>query len=369
MTTKKNIKINESDDNEPYSHPKLQQQVIIRFPQDISARLNAEIETNELEDFEITFIDDKNAKIKIYDEELNGTLYSLPTYIESHRTVDMSHLYKSADIGEILIVERQNTQKKDYLAENGVFEDGLTPPTSGIVLKRNAKKESAIYETDSSIKGIDYWEIVEIQLNALLSKDKKSKPIVRHEFFEEPDVDAGHLERVLRKKFGDDYKGYSGTEISEKDLDEDITSEPIIIIPDELIESINKKNKIVENQNLIINEEESENEIIYSIPENISQEIQPQPVNSLPLQPLNSNESENDSYNLTDEEEEEENITSKINNINNEINKFENTLLAIQKRINSNINEITKERFEKQKLDIELKIQSKKDEIKNLLSK
>ena len=244
-----------SDDNEPYPHPILEEQMIIRFPPDIANNLTALMEDDEqqFQDFTIKFTDERHAVVKIFGQSLDAVLVSLPTMVETHRTVDGSHLFKSADIGEMLIVYRKG-QEPDGIGENNVYEHGLTPPTLNIVSKRLAKQESAraSQPDNNSLEGIDYWEMVEIQLYALLSKDKSTKPYCRHEFLEEPDIDADELEKILRRNGREEFKGYSGTDIPDEEIfSTSNENDPIVQIPKEVLDEMVPKDE---------NEKEEENE-------------------------------------------------------------------------------------------------------------
>lgn len=234
-----------SDIDGPYHHPILERQILIRFPPDIAERLNKMMENQDAKPSEVcsvTFRDSHHADVIFDGEHLFGFLVSLPTYVESHRTVDQARLYKSGDISEILIVQRDKTTPPSV--RDFVLQSGLTPPTADIIFKREerragARQKLAEKEEASDLTGIDYWEMVEIQLAALLSKDRTAKPIYRREILDEPDVDPVELEKALRRKFGDMYKGYSGRDIPESELDTP-SLDASVHIPQELIRELSK---------------------------------------------------------------------------------------------------------------------------------
>jgi hypothetical protein len=122
-----------------------------------------------------------------------------------------------------------------------MYEHGLTPPTTDIVGKRQARQEAAKSQsgTSNQLEGVEYWEMVEIQLAALLSKDKSAKPWRRHEFLEEPDVDPVVLEKVLRRNGHPEFKWYSGQDIDESEIDiVNPENEPLVRIPHEVLEEL-----------------------------------------------------------------------------------------------------------------------------------
>ena len=245
MSNKSKSKISKSsndNDKEEYYHPKLEEQIIVRFPADIAAKLNALMEDEEeiYNDFQIKFTSRHTATIKIFGEELQAMLVSLPTMVESHRTIDGSHLFKSADIGEILIVHRPNFSIEGVL-EDFVYDHGLTPPTQSIASKRKIRQDTlrSMQAGGSELDGIKYWEMVEIQLAALQNKDNTHRAIYRREFFEEPNIDPVLLEKVLRRNFGDMYKGFSGKEIDDSEIEGYNNEEPIVKIPQEILNEVN----------------------------------------------------------------------------------------------------------------------------------
>jgi transcription initiation factor TFIID subunit 7 len=262
-------------DDGPYIRPTLEEQLIIRFPPDLAMRLsdlledddNAPPQDHRFEDLWICFTDERHARVRIFDEELEGVLVKLPAYVESHRTVDGSHLFKSADISEMLIVYRHNLPPQGVL-DDFTFEHGLTPPMRDIVSKRQAKTEHAKSQQDANLlEGIDYWEIVEIQLAALVSKEHSAKPVCRHEFHEEPDEDPVLLEKVLRKhRFPEplantDFRGYSGFDIPDEELEEVAPDdEPIVQIPPEVFGPVDVSPK-EEEVDITVSEEEDSVEI------------------------------------------------------------------------------------------------------------
>lgn len=322
-----------TDEDEPYHHPYLEEQIIVRFPIDIASDLIQYMNDSTFQDIEIQFNDKVHATLKIGTEVLNGVLVNLPTMVESHRSVNGSHLYKSADIGEILIVYRKIPPP---IREDNTVESGITPPTVNILERREAQKES-VRERNSdesnSIEGIEYWEMVEIQLSALLAKDKQAKPITRHEFFLEPDIDPIVLEKVLRTNKGPQYKGYSGANIPDEDLIKTVTEQdPIVHFREGILEEFqeNKDQEDLSDADLLSQlssaapdsgssseeesssgEEESSSEQTEEEKES-KQESEQSEQGSPKRESSAAQESESESSSSDEEEEEENNIDSQI---------------------------------------------------------
>ncbi|KAK8852964.1 transcription initiation factor TFIID subunit 7 [Tritrichomonas musculus] len=369
------------DGDEQYYHPILETQMIIRFPADIAARLNQAMEDEEegFKDFKICFTDKKHANVKLFGEELKAVLVSLPTIVETHRTVDGSHLFKSADIGEILIVHRANAPP-DGISEDFVFDHGLTPPTLNIVKKRLAKQEAARanQSENSSIDGIQYWEMVEIQLAALLSKEKTAKPVCRQEFMEEPDVDPVTLEKILRRNGKSEFKGYSGTNIDDSEI-EDFTlgDDPVVHIPDEIVDEIippsNETNES-ENEELGPKEGELEHGIFKDISNTDAEDTaETTAATSSASEDESGGDTSSSSGNENEEEEEEEEETdeteSKIKELKTDIDKLNTNLERYKKYLKEDAgNETMVNKLTKRIDQTQSHITSKKQELEKLLA-
>ncbi|KAK8876299.1 transcription initiation factor TFIID subunit 7 [Tritrichomonas musculus] len=342
---------NPGGEDEPYYHPILEEQMIIRFPADIAARLNQSMDDEEegFKDFNICFTDKKHANVKLFGEELKAVLLSLPTIVETHRTVDGSHLFKSADIGEILIVHRPNAPP-DGFSEDFVFDNGLTPPTLNIVKKRLAKQEAARanQSESSSIEGIQYWEMVEIQLAALLSKEKTAKPVCRQEFLDEPDVDPVILEKILRRNGKSEFKGYSGTVIDDSEI-EDFTNgdDPVVHIPEEIVEEViptnTEEEKTAESGEAVVKSGEAETnpsqteETDDTFESTAAGSSASEETSAATSSASSDNESNSDEEEEEEEEEEEQDLISRqIDNYKKKFEKLEvnyNILLKNQKAL------------------------------------
>lgn len=378
--TKSQSKSKNSDGDEQYYHPILEQQMIIRFPADIAARLNQAMDDEEegFRDFKICFTDKKHANIKLFGEELKAVLVSLPTIVETHRTVDGSHLFKSADIGEILIVHRPNAPP-DGISEDFVFDHGLTPPTLNIVKKRLAKQEAArANQSESgSIEGIQYWEMVEIQLAALLSKEKTAKPVCRQEFLEEPDVDPVTLEKILRRNGKSEFKGYSGTNIDDSEIEGfTLDDDPVVHIPSEIVNEVipsNDEENATENAELLAKEEEID--IIHSPFEDTTADAEDTAETTAITSSASEDESaatssssDNDEEEEEEEEEDVDETEKKIRNKKSEIEKLKANLERTKTFIaQSSKNELMISRLNQRIEEFTESIKSKTEELEKLL--
>jgi hypothetical protein len=91
-----------------------------------------------------------------------------------------------------------------------------------IVAKRRARKEAL--RPGRSFDDVDHWGMVEVQLAALASGGT-ARPICQVEHLEEPALDPVVLEKMLRRLGHPEFKGYSGKEIPESEIECDGTEE------------------------------------------------------------------------------------------------------------------------------------------------
>jgi TATA-binding protein-associated factor Taf7 len=99
------------------------------------------------EDFKVQFSDERHARVHVFDEDLDGLLVKLPACIETHRKVNRSKLFKSADVSEMLTVSRHNLPPQP-VTPDFAFEHRMTPPMRGMVSKpqANAAQDTAFPE-------------------------------------------------------------------------------------------------------------------------------------------------------------------------------------------------------------------------------
>jgi len=141
--------------------PKLsEEQYILRLPEPLGERVRKMVQNDELSSDQISFQfprDSRVGQLVINGiepiEKYKVTLCDLPCVVETHRTEDNRVYYKSGDIGQILIVQKEdemehgggememNEQPVPSLYDNNynVF-DGLTPPTKNIRKRKFRQK-------------------------------------------------------------------------------------------------------------------------------------------------------------------------------------------------------------------------------------
>jgi hypothetical protein len=124
-----------------------------------------------------------------------------------------------------------------------------------------SKRQANAAQDTAFLEGIDYVEIVDIQLAPLIPKEHSTKPVCRHEFRDEPDEDPIILEKVFRTHGYPELRGYSGLEISDEQLVEiAVDDEPVVQVPPDVfgIEETSPKGTDAE---LVLEEQEEEEDV------------------------------------------------------------------------------------------------------------
>jgi len=139
--------------------PKLsEEQYILRLPEDLGERVRKMVQNDELSSDQISFHFPRDSRVgQLVINGIEGvekykvTLCDLPCVVETHRTEDNRAYYKSGDIGQILIVQKEDMEHGEmdmttehpvpslYDNQYNVF-DGLTPPTKNIRKRKFRQK-------------------------------------------------------------------------------------------------------------------------------------------------------------------------------------------------------------------------------------
>jgi transcription initiation factor TFIID subunit 7 len=229
---KSKVRSGQDGDGDSHRHGVLEEQMIIRFPTDIAARLSSELGDDAFENFRVLFTDPRHAKVTIFNESLVAVLVTLPTSVETHRTSDGRHLFKSGDVTDMLIVYRAGSAPAG-ICDDWVYEHGLTPPMADIVSRRRARQEAVQAQVGLSYScdDVDHWDVVEMQL---ASSGPRDRTRVVAEFPKEPIADPVFLEKVLRRNGLSEFRGYSGVDIPDSEVDVDDEEALQIDIPSDI---------------------------------------------------------------------------------------------------------------------------------------
>jgi TATA-binding protein-associated factor Taf7 len=138
--------------------PKLsEEQYILRFPEDLGERIRKMVQNDELLSDQISFQFPRDSRVGQL--VINGiepverykvTLCDLPCVVETHRTEDNRVYYKSGDVGQVLLVLKEDEMEYGEMDEQPTIPtlydnnynvlDGLTPPTKNIRKRKYRQK-------------------------------------------------------------------------------------------------------------------------------------------------------------------------------------------------------------------------------------
>ncbi|KAI9501394.1 TAFII55 protein conserved region-domain-containing protein [Coemansia spiralis] len=92
------------------SEAPMEEQFVLRVLPEMSVRFSKLVAERQIHDhLEIKFRDERNAVVKFDNEHYVARLVDLPTITESYRTLDKKQMLKTADICQMLIIERKVT--------------------------------------------------------------------------------------------------------------------------------------------------------------------------------------------------------------------------------------------------------------------
>lgn len=145
----------------------LEEQFVLRLPLELADLMREELEQNQLpKDFQIIFRDNRHASVTLHGQALSGFLLSLPTLVESHRTVDTTQYVKVADISKILLCvpKAEEAEWERRVERDGwLWMNGLTPPTMGMGRKVGSTRK------------LEELERIELEVQRLLEADEAAE--------------------------------------------------------------------------------------------------------------------------------------------------------------------------------------------------
>lgn len=128
-------------------------QLILRLPDELKDKMRERLkaETPNLDDIDISPVGEQGIKFRftIDKKTYPARLVNLPCVLETHKTNDNTTYFKSGDVGQMIIVYKD---EEAYLADpappplstgpnsvKALYPDGLTPPTRNIVERKFVK--------------------------------------------------------------------------------------------------------------------------------------------------------------------------------------------------------------------------------------
>ncbi|KAJ2063498.1 hypothetical protein GGI17_001714 [Coemansia sp. S146] len=119
--------------------PQLEEQFILRVLPDMAAHFSRLVGERRIQDhLEISFRDERNAVVRFDGSRYAARLVDLPTITESYRTLDKKQMLKTADICQMLLIERLLASDEDPtllpLARglDIIHPDGLSPALADV---------------------------------------------------------------------------------------------------------------------------------------------------------------------------------------------------------------------------------------------
>jgi len=119
----------------------LEEQMILRLPLPLAEQMRKMIRTKQLnEEIEFEFEDNgRKADFKMGRKRYDAYLCDLPCVFESYKTLDKTNYYKSADIGQMLVVSGNEDEETTLAADNKLL-NGFTPPTRDVRRRKWRKR-------------------------------------------------------------------------------------------------------------------------------------------------------------------------------------------------------------------------------------
>ncbi|KAJ2884302.1 hypothetical protein FB639_001987 [Coemansia asiatica] len=137
----------------------LEEQFILRVLPSMATEFNKQVSERRIQEtFEIKFLDERNAIVRFNHKLYIAHLVDLPTITESYRTVDKKQMLKTADICQMLVVDREIREEEveGLVLARGldvVFSDGLAPSLKN-VRKERFRKRMPVAKVDSIEKEV-----------------------------------------------------------------------------------------------------------------------------------------------------------------------------------------------------------------------
>eukprot|EP00002_Diphylleia_rotans_P037403 TRINITY_DN8350_c0_g2_i1.p1 TRINITY_DN8350_c0_g2~~TRINITY_DN8350_c0_g2_i1.p1 ORF type:complete len:133 (-),score=25.94 TRINITY_DN8350_c0_g2_i1:16-414(-) len=123
----------------PSFDTRLEDHLIFKVPQQIAERVKEMVDSQDFSGLALSFGDDgRSGKCNVDGQEFAFTIVDLPRHVETYKTVDHFNVFKSADIGQMLLIH-PITQTPSIQ-----HDSGITPPTHKIRKEAHAQLLSKV---------------------------------------------------------------------------------------------------------------------------------------------------------------------------------------------------------------------------------
>ena len=175
----------------------LENQFILRLPEDHAQILQEEIKNGSLKDnLSIEILgDSRHGTVKFHSTSFSTKVMDLPCVVESWKTLDKKSFWKTADICQLLLCADEEAsesssdeddskyidqfKKQQVLAKKFQYQHGLTPPLKNVKKKRFRKTAKKKYieapEVEKEVKRLLRADIsaVDVRYEVLQDEDKQ----------------------------------------------------------------------------------------------------------------------------------------------------------------------------------------------------
>ncbi len=193
----------------------VEHQMVVRFSPKLAERVHEEFlgvgGNAKRAAFEIVWVDERKANVLFGNRTFPGLLLDLPTVNETYKMASKSRLYKSGDVGQVLLVhdpddadEKLFFESQRYDQRTFVLLSGFTPPTTYIW--------SRIFKPQQRAPKVDFHKVEQdlSDVNILLKED------VEMEFIHPKELETLYLKpgQLLRVD-GTDLEAIEGKSVGE----------------------------------------------------------------------------------------------------------------------------------------------------------
>eukprot|EP00898_Chlorokybus_atmophyticus_P002815 jgi/Chlat1/3534/Chrsp23S03711 len=166
------------------------EQFVLRVPPALGERLRAMLRgeaegSAEVPEVGLRFGQDAGGAVELSvgEERWDGAVQDLPTVVESWKTYDGTHLVKSADIGQVIVI--RDAAGRPMPPAGNEARDGITPPMHDARRRRFRPKPRIPPEVVSNAE----QQLLQIMHHGT-NKDPDVEVVEQLEDVEEPDEDA-----------------------------------------------------------------------------------------------------------------------------------------------------------------------------------
>lgn len=115
----------------------MEEHVILRVSEELQSSFTDEIETNGFPNCIFKFIDDNKIELEYKNKTYRASLIDLPTFIETHKSLDGNQLYKINNVSRMIVVWPSDFNQKQIDHHVKIYTNsGITPPLKYVKLRR-----------------------------------------------------------------------------------------------------------------------------------------------------------------------------------------------------------------------------------------